>query len=60
VTIYWPDNAGDVVPVDLDMEFPEGFIGHGLRYAASKIVAHQATQDFQESQTLISAALVPF
>lgn len=28
------------------MTFPEGFVGQGMRYAASKIYAHQATRDF--------------
>jgi len=28
------------------MTFPEGFSGHGMKYAASKILAHQATRDF--------------
>ena len=40
------DNTGEIIPVDLDMEFPEGAVGHGLRYAASKIYAHQATREF--------------
>lgn len=28
------------------MAFPDGFIGHGLKYSASKILAHQATREF--------------
>jgi nucleoside-diphosphate-sugar epimerase len=31
----------------LDQDFPPGFDGHGMKYSASKILAHQATQDFQ-------------
>ncbi|TAQ89948.1 hypothetical protein B7494_g1731 [Chlorociboria aeruginascens] len=40
------DNTGEVIPVDLDMSFPAGLTGHGIKYAASKILAHQATRDF--------------
>ncbi|KAJ5623031.1 NAD(P)-binding protein [Penicillium lividum] len=40
------ENTGEIVPVDPSMSFPEGFGGHGLKYAASKILAHQATRDF--------------
>ncbi|GKZ26828.1 hypothetical protein AbraIFM66951_005025 [Aspergillus brasiliensis] len=42
------DNTGDIIPVDLNMSFPEGFGGHGLKYAASKILAHQATRSFMK------------
>ncbi|KAJ5663255.1 dihydroflavonal-4-reductase [Penicillium longicatenatum] len=40
------ENTGEVIPVDVNMTFPEGFGGHGLMYAASKIKAHQATRDY--------------
>jgi len=40
------ENTAEVIPVDLQMSFPEGFSGHGIKYAASKILAHQATRDF--------------
>lgn len=40
------DNTGEIIPVDLDMPFPDNFTGHGIKYAASKILAHQATRDF--------------
>ncbi|KAL2214859.1 dihydroflavonal-4-reductase [Thermoascus aurantiacus ATCC 26904] len=40
------DNTGEVIPINLDMAFPDGFIGHGLKYSASKILAHQATREF--------------
>ncbi|KAM3420076.1 hypothetical protein BST61_g3381 [Cercospora zeina] len=43
-------NTGERLPVDVDMQFPGGFAGHGLRYSASKILAHQATRDFVEKQ----------
>src|ERR1700712_910846 len=28
------------------MSFPEGVTGHGVKYSASKVLAHQATRDF--------------
>ncbi|RAK98763.1 NAD(P)-binding protein [Aspergillus ibericus CBS 121593] len=40
------DNTGEVIPVDVSMPFPEGFAGHALKYAASKVLAHQATRSF--------------
>ncbi|KAF2658602.1 NAD(P)-binding protein [Lophiostoma macrostomum CBS 122681] len=40
------DNTGETIPVDFDTEFPPGLLGQIVRYAASKIVAHQATRDF--------------
>ncbi|EUC40169.1 hypothetical protein COCMIDRAFT_41457 [Bipolaris oryzae ATCC 44560] len=40
------DNTGEVIPVDLDAEFPPGLMGQAMKYSASKIVAHQATRDF--------------
>ncbi|KNG81925.1 dihydroflavonal-4-reductase [Aspergillus nomiae NRRL 13137] len=40
------DNSGEVIPVDLEAAFPDGFLGHALKYSASKILAHQATRDF--------------
>ncbi|KAJ5889629.1 dihydroflavonal-4-reductase [Penicillium tannophilum] len=45
-TVVARENTGEVIPVDLNMTLPEGFGGHGLMYAASKIKAHQATRDF--------------
>lgn len=45
------DNTGEPVPVDLSMEFPEGFIGHALKYSASKIQAHQATRTFLKNHS---------
>jgi nucleoside-diphosphate-sugar epimerase len=40
------DNTGEIIPVDFDAEFPPGLVGQIVRYAGSKIVAHQATRDF--------------
>ncbi|KAJ5698938.1 NAD(P)-binding protein [Penicillium macrosclerotiorum] len=40
------ENTNEIIPVDLSASFPEGFTGEALRYAASKILAHQATRDF--------------
>ncbi|PQE07497.1 hypothetical protein CJF30_00007249 [Rutstroemia sp. NJR-2017a BBW] len=52
------DNTGDVIPIEHEMAFPEGFAGHGVKYAASKILAHQATRNFlkrfQPHYTLIT------
>ncbi|PWY83855.1 NAD(P)-binding protein [Aspergillus sclerotioniger CBS 115572] len=52
------DNTGEVIPVDISMQFPEGFAGHALKYAASKVLAHQATRSFlkdnQPHYTLIN------
>lgn len=45
------DNTGTPVPVDLSMNFLEGFIGHALKYSASKIQAHQATRNFLRDNT---------
>ncbi|PYI03584.1 NAD(P)-binding protein [Aspergillus sclerotiicarbonarius CBS 121057] len=42
------DNTGEVIPVDVLMAFPEGFAGHALKYAASKVLAHQATRSFMK------------
>lgn len=33
------------------MEWPEGFAGHGLKYHASKILAHQATVDWMKENS---------
>ncbi|TPR04887.1 Alpha/beta hydrolase family protein [Aspergillus niger] len=38
------DNTGEVIPVDMNMSFPDDFSGHALKYAASKVLAHQATR----------------
>ncbi|RAH42214.1 uncharacterized protein BO95DRAFT_504683 [Aspergillus brunneoviolaceus CBS 621.78] len=52
------DNTGDIIPIERDMEFSEWFAGHGVKYSASKILAHQATRnfltDFQPHYTLIT------
>ncbi|KAJ5888649.1 dihydroflavonal-4-reductase [Penicillium taxi] len=40
------ENNGEVFPVDLSANFPDGFIGGAVKYTASKILAHQATRDF--------------
>jgi nucleoside-diphosphate-sugar epimerase len=34
------------------MQFPDGEMGHGMKYSASKILAHQATGAFLKSRTL--------
>ncbi|KAI4732571.1 NAD(P)-binding protein [Aureobasidium sp. EXF-12298] len=46
------ENTGEVIPIDLDMkEFEqEGMQGHGMKYRASKILAHQATRDFLQKE----------
>ncbi|KAJ5919098.1 NAD(P)-binding protein [Penicillium verhagenii] len=44
------ENTGEVIYVDPEMTFAEGFAGHGLRYAVSKIRAHQATRDFLKTE----------
>lgn len=43
------DNTGEVIPINLDMPYPEGPASHALKYSASKILAHQATRDFLKS-----------
>ncbi|KAF2112813.1 hypothetical protein BDV96DRAFT_601644 [Lophiotrema nucula] len=48
--IHAKDNTGDVIPVDLDRDFPPDLFGHAVRYASSKILAHQATRDFLSQQ----------
>lgn len=40
------DNTGEVIPLDLDDEFPPGLMGQVVKHSASKIVAHQATRNF--------------
>lgn len=40
------ENADEPISVNLDMQFPEGFLGHSLKYQVSKILAHAATQRF--------------
>lgn len=40
----------DLNAVPESEEFPEGFAGHGLKYHASKILAHQATQSLVRRQ----------
>ncbi|KUJ17794.1 NAD(P)-binding protein [Mollisia scopiformis] len=44
------ENSNEPNPVDLNMEFPSGLDGHGLKYQASKILAHQATLQFIQQQ----------
>lgn len=46
------ENTGKQVNVDLSMDFPEGFAGHGLKYAASKIKAHDAMREFLKTNAL--------
>ncbi|PIA93467.1 putative oxidoreductase [Cercospora beticola] len=43
-------NTGEKLPVSADMKFPDGAAGHGAKYSASKILAHQATRDFVEKE----------
>ncbi|KAF5520981.1 putative uncharacterized oxidoreductase [Colletotrichum aenigma] len=40
------ERAGIDLPVDLNMEFPEGLPGHTKKYHGSKVLAHQATEDW--------------
>ncbi|KAK2594030.1 hypothetical protein QQS21_008249 [Conoideocrella luteorostrata] len=40
------DNTGEVIPFNPQMQFPEGMQGRGIKYAGSKILAHQATRDW--------------
>ncbi|KAK3369402.1 hypothetical protein B0T24DRAFT_707930 [Lasiosphaeria ovina] len=35
------------IPVDKDMVFPPGPAGHGLKYCASKVLAHRATLEWR-------------
>ncbi|KAJ5115712.1 NAD(P)-binding protein [Penicillium angulare] len=44
------ENTGEVIYIDPEMKFGEGFAGHGIRYAVSKIKAHQATRDFLKTE----------
>jgi nucleoside-diphosphate-sugar epimerase len=41
-----PEDQSQGLKVDRNMQWPEGFAGHGLKYHASKILAHQATIDW--------------
>lgn len=41
------------------MSFPDNFTGHGMKYAASKILAHQATREFL-SQNKLHYTLLTF
>ncbi|KAI1818365.1 NAD(P)-binding protein [Poronia punctata] len=41
-------NTGEVLPVDLDMEWPGGILGENVKYHASKILAHQEYRDWLE------------
>ncbi|KAJ0363469.1 hypothetical protein COL154_005615 [Colletotrichum chrysophilum] len=40
------EHAGIDLPVDVNMELPEGLPGHTIKYQGSKILAHQATEDW--------------
>ncbi|KAK2779642.1 nad dependent epimerase dehydratase family protein [Colletotrichum kahawae] len=40
------ERAGIDLPVDVNMEFPEGLEGHTMKYHGSKTLAHQATEDW--------------
>ncbi|KAK3368567.1 hypothetical protein B0H63DRAFT_441812, partial [Podospora didyma] len=38
--------ANKSIPIDPDMPFPSGPAGHGMKYSASKVLAHRATLDW--------------
>ncbi|KAG9694259.1 NAD(P)-binding protein, partial [Aureobasidium melanogenum] len=40
------EDTGEVLPVDLDMEIPDGYDGQQTMYRISKVLAHQAARDF--------------
>ncbi|KAK6003111.1 hypothetical protein QM012_000956 [Aureobasidium pullulans] len=40
------EDTGEVFPVDLDIELPDGPAGQQTMYRISKVLAHQATRDF--------------
>ncbi|KAH6649173.1 hypothetical protein BKA67DRAFT_576970 [Truncatella angustata] len=42
------DNTGEAIPVSLDEPFPKDLLGHGLKYQASKILAHQVYRDWTQ------------
>ena len=42
------EDQGQDLKVDPNMDWPEGFAGHGAKYQASKILAHQATIDWMK------------
>ncbi|CZT19578.1 related to flavonol reductase/cinnamoyl-CoA reductase [Ramularia collo-cygni] len=44
--VYPKANTNERLPVDLGQVFPSGSAGYGMKYSASKILAHQATRDF--------------
>ncbi|KAB8273900.1 hypothetical protein BDV30DRAFT_248679 [Aspergillus minisclerotigenes] len=48
--VFVKDNTNETIPIDLPTVIPEGPHGHGLKYSASKICAHQATRDFLARQ----------
>ncbi|KJK67585.1 NAD dependent epimerase/dehydratase family protein [Aspergillus parasiticus SU-1] len=48
--VFVKDNTNEVIPIDMPTVIPEGPRGHGLKYSASKICAHQATRDFLARQ----------
>ncbi|KAJ0280719.1 hypothetical protein Brms1b_004009 [Colletotrichum noveboracense] len=41
-----PERAGIDLPVDVNMELPEGLPGHTIKYQGSKILAHQVTENW--------------
>lgn len=43
-------NSGERLKVDLEQDFPSGPQGYGMKYSASKILAHQATRDFLQKE----------
>ncbi|RAK81440.1 dihydroflavonal-4-reductase [Aspergillus fijiensis CBS 313.89] len=48
--VYVTDNTHETIPIDLPDPIPEGFSGHGLKYSASKVAAHDATRRFLATQ----------
>ncbi|CAI0652285.1 unnamed protein product [Colletotrichum noveboracense] len=40
------ERAGIDLPVDVNMELPEGLPGHTIKYQGSKILAHQVTENW--------------
>ncbi|KAI8623950.1 NAD(P)-binding protein [Xylariaceae sp. FL1651] len=54
-------NTGDVISVDLDMSFSDGFKGRFEKYHASKILAHQAYRDWvkQHQPGFVTISLHP-
>ncbi|PHH85647.1 hypothetical protein CDD83_119 [Cordyceps sp. RAO-2017] len=40
------ENANRSIAIDINMAFPDGPAGHGMKYQGSKILAHRATLDW--------------